>query len=89
MAKIDEKIKQNAKELKNDTYGKNMADKAKGYTTGAIVGGISGFCAGYFLIKGKLVLSTIVGVILGGYIGYKVAEESQVTQDFNFKAPKT
>lgn len=87
MAKIDDKIKKNANELKDDTYGKNMADKAKGYTTGAIVGGISGFLAGYFLIKGKLVLCSVIGVIAGGYIGYKVAEESQVKQDFKFKQP--
>ena len=85
MAGIDEKINENKKKIKNNTYGKDMADKAKGYTTGAIVGGISGFLAGYFLIKGKLVLSTVVGVVAGGYIGYKVAEDSQVKQEFNFK----
>jgi uncharacterized protein YcfJ len=86
MSKIDEKIKSNAKELKNDTYGKNMADKAKGYTTGAIVGGIGGFLAGYYF-KGSLVVYTVIGIVAGGYIGYKVTEDNQVQQDFNFKKP--
>lgn len=85
MAKIDdEKINENKKKLNNNTYGKDMADKAKGYTTGAIVGGIGGFLAGYFLIKGKLVLCTVVGIVAGGYIGYKVAEDSQEKPEFVF-----
>lgn len=86
MAKDNDKIKENLKELKNDTYGKNMADKAKGYTTGAIVGGIGGFLAGYYF-KGNLAIYTVIGIVAGGYIGYKVAEDNQERPEFNFKKP--
>lgn len=84
MAKIDdEKINENKKKLNNNTYGKDMADKAKGYTTGAIVGGIGGFLAGYYF-KGNLVVYTVIGIVAGGYIGYKVAEDSQEKPEFVF-----
>lgn len=83
MASVDEKIKQNEKELKNNTYGKNISDKADGYKTGAIVGGIAGFLSGYYF-KGNLLIYTVIGVVGGGYIGYKVAEGSQMKQEFSF-----
>lgn len=82
----DDKINKNIKDLKNGTYGKNIADKASGYKTGAVVGGIAGFLAGYYF-KGNLVIYTVIGIVGGGYIGYKVAEESQFKQEFNFKKP--
>jgi len=87
MAEIDnDKIKQNAKELKNNTYGKNMADKAKGYTTGAVVGGIAGFVAGYYF-KVNMPLCIVVGIVGGGWMGYTIAESNQMKQEFNFKRP--
>ena len=85
MAEIeDDNIKKNASDLKDNTYGKKIADKASGYRNGAIVGGVAGFVAGYYF-KMNIPICVLFGIVGGGYIGYTIAESSELKQEFNFK----
>lgn len=79
---VSDKIKNNAKEIKDGTYGSNLNEKSKYYKTGAIVGAISGFVVSQ-LIKGRVILYTAIGAVAGGYIGYKIAENAEPKSEFS------
>jgi len=84
MAIEDDKINKNSNELKNNTYGKNISERAGGYTKGAVVGGIIGLLSGYYF-KWNMPICIVVGIVGGGYIGHNIISSSQEKQEFNFK----
>lgn len=55
--------------------------KAFGYRQGAMVGGIVGV-VGALLLKKSIWLFGVIGLVGGGYIGYKVAETIENKTEF-------
>ncbi len=62
----------------------SIVDKASGYTTGAIAGGIGGFIIA-MMLDGKPIKYIIVGIVAGGFIGYKIAEANDNGKKMIFK----
>jgi uncharacterized protein YcfJ len=78
---MDSNIDKNVKEINNGTYGTKINDKAVGYKKGAIVGLILGVLTGMYF-KQNLILFGVIGVVGGGYIGFKIAESSEDKNEF-------
>ena len=62
-----------------------VMDKASGYARGAVMGGIAGFLFAVTTGK-KPILWSVVGIIGGGWIGYRIAEATDTSKQtkFNF-----
>jgi uncharacterized protein YcfJ len=77
-------------EVKNESStGFEVMDKASGYAKGAVMGGIAGFL--FAATTGKRpILWTIIGVVGGGWIGYRIAEATDASKisKFNFTGEK-
>ncbi len=63
---------------------KGIIEIASGYKTGAITGGIIGFIIA-MTVDGKPFKYTVVGIIVGGFIGYKIAEANDNSKKVTFK----
>jgi len=81
MADVKDEINKNNEDIKNNTYGKKMVDKAHGYKTGAVIGGAAGFFAGW-VFRGNILVYTVIGVVAGGYVGYKISENNEPKTNF-------
>ena len=81
MADVKDEINKNNEDIKNNTYGKKIVDKAHGYKTGAVIGAAAGFFVGW-TFRGKLLVYTVIGAVAGGYVGYTIAEGSQPKTKF-------
>lgn len=77
----DSRIEKNINEINNGIYGKKMNDKSVGYKKGAVVGLVVGVLAGMYF-KRSLFMFGLIGVVGGGYIGYKIAEASETKNEF-------
>lgn len=76
-----EELKDKAKSISDNTFGKKIINKSNGYINGAIAGGVIGiFCAAIF--KQRYLVCGGVGILLGGYIGFRLAEESNKRIEF-------
>lgn len=78
---MDSQVEKNVSQIKDGTYGKKINDKSVGYKKGAIIGLIVGVVGGFYFKKNLFLFGTI-GLVGGGYIGYKIAEASDVRNSF-------
>lgn len=78
---MDSKIEKNINEMKNGTYGEKMNQKSVGYKKGAVVGLVVGVLAGMYFKK-NLIMFGLIGVVGGGYVGYKIAEATETQNGF-------
>lgn len=78
---MDSKVEKNIKEINNGTYGSKVNDKASGYKKGAMIGVVAGILAGIYF-KQKIMMFAAIGLVGGGYIGYKIAEVSESKNEF-------
>ncbi len=68
---------------------KKINDKSAGYRKGATFGLIGGVLVA-MVFKKSLVIGGLIGLVSGGYIGYKVAEASESSSGFkNFGSSGT
>lgn len=75
---IDDKIK----DIKD--YGRKIQNSSNAYVNGAVAGGVIGVITAA-VFKWKYVRSGFLGAIIGGYIGYKIAEEAN--KDLGLRKP--
>jgi len=78
---MDSNIEKNMNEIKNGTYGQKMNHKSAGYKKGAVVGLVVGVLIGMYFKK-SLIMFGLIGVVGGGYLGYKIAEATETKSDF-------
>lgn len=78
---MDSKIEKNVNEINNGTYGSKMNDKSVGYKKGAAVGLIAGVLAGMYF-KRNIMMFAVIGLVGGGYVGYKIAEATETKNEF-------
>jgi len=78
---MDSTVEKNMNEINNGTYGSKINDKASGYKKGAMIGVIAGVLAGIYF-KQKIMMFAAIGLVGGGYIGYKIAEASETNSSF-------
>lgn len=78
---MDSAIEKNVSEMKNGTFSKKMTDKAVGYRKGAIVGLIAGVLGGMYF-KQNIILFGVIGLVGGGYIGFKIIESTETQSSF-------
>lgn len=66
-----------------------LVNISSGYARGAVLGGIAGFLFA-MSAKKKPVVWTLIGIVGGGYIGYKVSEAADTSKQtvFNFEGKK-
>lgn len=82
-----EELKDKAKSISDNTLAKKILNKSNGYINGAIAGGVIGiFSAAIF--KQRYLIFGGAGVLLGGYIGAKLAEETNKRIEFTNIAKK-
>ncbi len=85
---MDTKIEKNVNDMDNGKFGSKMSTKAVGYKKGAVVGLVAGVLTGLYFKK-NLMLFGLIGVVAGGYVGYKIAEASETKNEFkNFGSNK-
>ena len=82
-----EYIKSKAESVNNNTYGKQIANKSSGYINGAIAGGVIGVLSAA-MFKGRYLMWGGIGVLVGGYVGSRLAEESNSKIEFTNVAKK-
>lgn len=75
-------IKKNIKELKDGTFGAIKSKNSDGFKNGAIIGFFSGVLAGWYF-RGSILTYGVVGLIVGGYVGFKINEASELKTDFS------
>lgn len=68
-------------DIENGKFGSKMNEKSVGYKKGAVVGLVAGVLTGLYFKK-NLIMFGLIGVVAGGYVGYKVAEASEVKNGF-------
>lgn len=78
---MDSNVEKNINEMKNGTYSKKIMDKSVGYKKGAVIGVISGVLLGIYFKKNIILFGT-VGLVGGGYIGYKIIEATESKSEF-------
>ncbi len=75
-------ISESIDQIKSGTYGANKDKTSNGFKNGAIVGFFGGALAGWFF-RGKVLTYGIIGLIAGGYVGFKISEASELKTDFS------
>lgn len=61
---------------------KDVLAKATAYKQGAVLGAGAGLLISLLLVKGKYVLCTFGGALIGGYFNYKWVEQKQTPPTF-------
>lgn len=67
--------------LKNKPL-QDVLEKANAYKRGAAIGAGAGLMLSLFVVKGRYVLCTLGGALIGGYFNYKFAEVKQNPPQF-------
>ena len=75
-------IQKNIKELKDGTFGAIKSKNSDGFKTGAVIGFFSGAIAGWYF-RGSILTYAVVGLVVGGYVGFKINEASELKTDFS------
>lgn len=73
-------VKENIKDINNGSYGDKIKNKSIGYKNGAIVGVIVGALAGLYFKR--FIMFSLIGLVGGGYVGYKIAEATESKVEF-------
>lgn len=77
-----DKIKENAKDIGNNTFSEKVKSKSNAYVNGAIAGAVVGVLTAV-IFKWKYIPCGVIGAIAGGYVGSKISES--VNKDLGLK----
>ncbi len=74
-------LKENIEQLNNGTYGLSKQKNAQYFKNGAIIGFFGGAFIGWYF-RNKIITYGVIGLVIGGYIGYKIGDASELKTEF-------